>query len=174
MSTAPDIHPDMAVLLRARENAETPAEADIDPARIAVAGDSAGSNLAAALSIAARDAGGPAICAQTLLYPCTGIDLALASYTDYAEGPGLTTASMAWFRDAYTPDATSLAYPLAWPAVAQDFSRLPPAFVHSAEIDPIRDEGHDPWLRARRIRRVVRVFEAPPRRPRPALGKKSP
>jgi acetyl esterase len=121
--------------------ADSPAEAGIDPARIAVAGDSAGGNLAAALTIAARDAGGPAICAQTLLYPCTGIDLALASYTDYAEGPGLTTASMVWFRDAYTPDATGLADPLAWPAVAQDFSRLPPAFVHSAEIDPIRDEG---------------------------------
>lgn len=124
-----------------RRLADSPTDAGIDPARIAVAGDSAGGNLAAALTLAARDAGGPAICAQALLYPCTGIDLALASYTDYAEGPGLTTASMVWFRDAYTPDAAGLADPLAWPAVAQDLAGLPPAFVHSAEIDPIRDEG---------------------------------
>ncbi len=121
--------------------ADMPAEAGIDGTRIAVAGDSAGGNLAAALTLAARDARGPAICAQSLLYPCTGIDLALASYTHYAEGPGLSTASMVWFRDAYTPDATGLADPLAWPAAADDLAGLPPAFVHSAEIDPIRDEG---------------------------------
>ena len=121
--------------------AENSGEAGIDPARIAVAGDSAGGSLAAALALYARDAGGPAIRAQVLLYPCTGIDLALASYTEHAEGPELTTAAMVWFRDAYTPDAAGLADADAWPAVAADFANLPPAFVHAAEIDPIRDEG---------------------------------
>ena len=121
--------------------AETPGEAGIDAARIAVAGDSAGGCLAAALCLASRDAGGPLLRAQAPIYPCTGIDLSLPSYTDFADGPSLTTASMVWFRDAYTPDAESLANPLAWPAMAKDFSGLPPAFVHTAEIDPIRDEG---------------------------------
>ena len=108
-----------------------------------MAGESAGGNLAAGLALAARERDGPALAAQAIVYPCTGIDLELPSYTDFAEGTGLTTANMIVFRDAYTPDAAGLADWRAWPAVAADFSDLPPALVHTAEIDPIRDEGRD-------------------------------
>ena len=121
--------------------AETSGDLGIDGLRIAVAGDSAGGSLAAALAFCARDEGGPAIRAQVMINPCTGIDLSLPSYTDFADGPNLTTAAMIWFRDAYTPDTAGLADAYAWPAAAADFSNLPPAFVHTAEFDPIRDEG---------------------------------
>ncbi len=121
--------------------AENGGEIDVDVARLAVAGDSAGGNLAAALCLAARDRNGPSILAQALVYPGTGLDQDQGSYVEHAEGPGLTTAGTQQYRDWYLPHDTETTDPYARPVMASDFSNLPPAHVHSAEIDPIRDDG---------------------------------
>jgi acetyl esterase len=112
----------------------------IDPARLAVAGDSAGGNLSAALALAARDRGGPSLRAQAVIYPWVGIPFTSASYRDNALGPGLTLDSRLKFRQAYLGgEDTDDGY--AMPIKASDFSRLPPALVMTAELDPIRDDG---------------------------------
>lgn len=126
-----------AVLLHVAAKA---ADYGIDPARLAVTGDSAGGNLAAAVAQAARDRGGPALRAQGLVYPVTGLPPEGGSYDENAEGPGLTTAAMRMYNSAYMTDpATS--DPYARPVVAQDLTRLPPAYVLTAEFDPLRDDG---------------------------------
>ena len=79
----------------------------IDPARIAVGGDSAGGNLAAAVALKARDSGGPAIAFQLLVYPVTDADFETRSYRDNASGYLLTRSSMQWFWDHYVPDAST-------------------------------------------------------------------
>ena len=112
----------------------------IDASRLAVAGDSAGGNLSAALALAARDRGGPALRAQAVIYPWVGIPFTTASYRENALGPGLTLESMLKFRQAYLGgEHTDDAY--AMPIKARDFSALPPALVMTAELDPIRDDG---------------------------------
>ena len=121
--------------------ADNGGDIDVDGRRIAVAGDSAGGNLAAALCLAARDRGGPKIMAQALIYPGTGLDQDRGSYIENADGPGLTTAGTKQYRDWYLPHDTDTTDPYARPIMATDFANLPPAHVHSAEIDPIRDDG---------------------------------
>ncbi len=121
--------------------AEHGGEIDVDGARLAVAGDSAGGNLAAAISLAARDRQGPGILAQALIYPGTGLDQDHASYIENAEGPGLTTAGTRAYRDMYLPEIPDTDDAYARPVMAKTFTGLPPAHVHSAEIDPIRDDG---------------------------------
>ncbi|MEE2980375.1 MAG: alpha/beta hydrolase [Pseudomonadota bacterium] len=113
----------------------------IDPARIALAGDSAGGNLSAATCLAARDRGGPKIAAQALIYPGTGLDKSSPSYVEHADSPGLTTEGTKKYYDLYLPDDCDTDDPYARPVMATDHSGLPPAWVHSAEIDPIRDDG---------------------------------
>jgi acetyl esterase len=113
----------------------------VDAARVAVAGDSAGGNLSAALCLAARDRGGPRIAAQALIYPGTGLDQSAASYIEHADSPGLTTEGTRKYRDLYLPGNRDTDDPYARPVMARDLSNLPPAWVHSAEIDPIRDDG---------------------------------
>ena len=121
--------------------AENPDELGIDAGRIAVAGDSAGGNLGAAVSLAARDRGGPRIAAQALIYPGTGLDQDAPSYLENADGPGLTTESTKKYRDLYLPGNRDTDDPYARPVMATDHSGLPPAWIHSAEVDPIRDDG---------------------------------
>ncbi len=111
------------------------------PTRIAIAGDSAGGNLAAATCLAARDRSGPPICAQALVYPGTGLDQTAGSYVENADAFGLSTASTVRYRDLYLPDDPDTEDPYARPVVATNHAQLPPAWVHSAEIDPIRDDG---------------------------------
>ena len=113
----------------------------IDTARIAVAGDSAGVSLAAALSLAARDRKGPSIVAQLLIFPCTGTDLRSPSYVEHANAPGLTTSGMEQYYKDYLAGCEDMDDPYARPDRATDFSNLPPAFVHPAEFDPLRDDG---------------------------------
>lgn len=113
----------------------------IEAARIAVAGDSAGGNLGAALCLAARDRGGPQIVAQALVYPGTGLDQDSPSYIENADGPGLTTEGTKTYRDLYLPGNRDTDDPYARPVMARDHANLPPAWVHSAEFDPIRDDG---------------------------------
>jgi acetyl esterase len=127
-----------AALLWAAENAET---FDIDAARIGVVGDSAGGNLAAAIALHARDAGGPHIAFQGLIYPVTDYGWDTDSYRANAEGYLLQRASMEWFWRHYIPDPVLAADPRVSPLRAADHANLPPAFVATAEFDPLRDDG---------------------------------
>lgn len=113
----------------------------IDATRIAVAGDSAGGCLGAALALAVRDRGGPPIVAQVLTYGWFGLPQDAGSYTEFANGPGLTAKSMRLFDALFLPDDPDSANPCARPIMATDFSNLPPALVHAAGIDPIRDDS---------------------------------
>lgn len=120
-----------------------PAAYGVDPSRLAVAGDSAGGNLAAAAALWARDNDGPALCCQGLIYPCLTDRLEFASYARNAEAPGLTTKSMDNYWAAYLGEeaAGESTDPLATPLVAEDLAGLPPAFVLVAEYDPLIDDG---------------------------------
>jgi len=112
---------------------------DLDPARIAVGGDSAGGNLAAVVALMARDAG-IALKAQVLIYPATDFTEARPSHDDYAEGFLLTKEGMAWLGGNYVPASRHHDW-RASPILAPDLSRLPPAIVIVGECDPLRDES---------------------------------
>ena len=113
----------------------------IDPARVAVGGDSAGGNLAAVVSRLARDRGGPAIVLQVLVYPCLDAAMDTASHRENAEGFLLTGTTMRWFWASYLGSEVDPRDPMASPLHAADLSRLPPALIITAEFDPLRDEG---------------------------------
>ena len=112
-----------------------------DASKICVGGDSAGGNLAAAVSLMARDRRGPAIRFQLLIYPVTDANFERPSYVDNAEGYFLTSRAMQWFWDHYVPDVAHRTAAYAAPLLADDLSGLPPALVQTAEYDPLRDEG---------------------------------
>lgn len=112
-----------------------------DGARLAVGGDSAGGNLAAAATLMARDRGGPRLAFQLLNYPVTNYDFETASYREKAEGYMLTRADMMWFWDHYLANDADARNPHASPLQAPDLSGLPPAMVITAEYDPLLDEG---------------------------------
>ena len=111
----------------------------IDASRIAVGGDSAGGNLSAALCIATRDTGGPAIAHQLLLYPVIDNDFTRASYAENATGYMLSSEMMQWFWAQYLGDQAVDA--LSAPIRADSLAGLPSATVITAEFDPLRDEG---------------------------------
>jgi acetyl esterase len=121
--------------------AEHATELGGDGSRLAVAGDSAGGNLAAVVALLARDRGGPRIAFQALVYPVTDCDLDTTSYRENAEGYFLTREMMRWFWDQYVPDEARRREPLASPLRAESLTGLPPALVITAEFDPLRDEG---------------------------------
>ncbi|HET9292233.1 MAG TPA: alpha/beta hydrolase [Actinomycetes bacterium] len=108
--------------------------------RLAVAGDSAGGNLAAVVALGARDRGGPAIAFQLLVYPVLDAAGDTASWREHAEGFYLTAAGMRWYWDHYLGGADGAA-PDASPLRAAFFGGLPPALVVGAEHDILRDEG---------------------------------
>ena len=114
-----------------------------DPDRVAVGGDSAGGNLAAAVALAARDRDGPDLAHQLLIYPSTNHpDLRwLDSYDENAEGYLLEMGSVEWYHDQYLPRDAHLGNAYAVPLQARDLSGLPSATVLTAGFDPIRDEG---------------------------------
>jgi acetyl esterase len=122
--------------------AENAAELGIDPRCISVGGDSAGGNLATVVAIRCRDAGGPTLASQVLVYPVTDVSsFETDSHRDFAEGYFLTRAAMQWFTGHYLPSADLIRHPEASPLLAPDVSSLPPALVITAEFDPLRDEG---------------------------------
>jgi acetyl esterase len=108
--------------------------------RLAVAGDSAGGNLAAVVALGARDRGGPAIAFQLLVYPVLDAAADTASWREHAEGFHLTAAGMRWYWDHYLGGADGAA-PDASPLRAASLGGLPPALVICAEHDVLRDEG---------------------------------
>jgi acetyl esterase len=115
----------------------------IDPDRIAVGGDSAGGNLAAVVSLMARDRKGPKPVYQVLIYPVTDTRMNTPSMEENADGPLLTKAAMAWFIQHYLRGENDRLDPLASPLLATDLSSLPATFILTAECDPLRDEGED-------------------------------
>jgi acetyl esterase len=125
--------------------AEHATELGGDPARIAVAGDSAGGNFAAVIAQRARDEGGPALAFQLLWYPSITADLSLPSFTENADAPILNRDVIDAFLTWYAPgldisDPKTLPATLA-PCNASDLSGLAPAFIGSAEHDPLRDDA---------------------------------
>lgn len=120
--------------------ADNAASLGIDASRLAVAGDSAGGNLAACVSIRAKESGGPAICLQLLIYPVTDAQMNTESYETNKDGYMLTRESMEWFWQHYT-GGDHMDNPLASPMSAADLTGLPAACIITAEYDPLRDEG---------------------------------
>ena len=121
---------------------------------IVVAGDSAGGNLALVTALRARDAGGPALAMQLLVYPVADSDLDRRSYHEYDGDEFIVNrGDMVWFWDHYAPDPADRVSPLAAPLRAGDLTELPPAYVITAEHDPLRDEGFEcaERLRAARV-----------------------
>lgn len=112
-----------------------------DPTRLAVAGVSAGGNLAAVTCLRAKEQGTPPICFQLLIVPATNFSFDTVSHQENGEGYGLTRPIMEWFRDHYLNSVADEKHPYASPLLAEDLSGLPPAFVMTAEFDPLRDEG---------------------------------
>jgi acetyl esterase len=118
------------------------AEIGGDPLRIALAGDSAGGNLAAVTTLRIRDEGGPALRGQLLIYPGLGYPSPpTPSYIENAEGYGMSRESATWFWDEYLGGRTHATNPLAAPLLAPDLRGLPPALVITAQYDVLRDEG---------------------------------
>jgi acetyl esterase len=111
-----------------------------DPARIAVMGDSAGGNLAAAVALMARDRSGPVLALQVLAYPVIDDDLETPSYRAYGADHYLTREAMRWYWDQYVPVARRRE-PYVAPIHATTLAGLPAAVVLVAECDPLHDEG---------------------------------
>ncbi len=113
-----------------------------DSGRLAVAGDSAGGNLAAVVSQVARDRGAPALAYQVLLCPATDhYDGGTPSYQAYATGCGMTRDDVVWLFDHYYPSTVDRDDARAFPLQARDVGGLPPGLVITAEYDVLRDEG---------------------------------
>ena len=112
-----------------------------DPARIAVAGDSAGGNLAAVSALTARDSGGPALAFQLLIYPVVDSDLDGGTYATLGNAPVLDRARMAYFWDSYVPDPAQRSDWRCAPLRAATHAGLPPALVIGAGVDPLFGEG---------------------------------
>jgi acetyl esterase len=138
---------DAAAALRfAFEHAE---RLGFDPARIAVGGDSAGGNLAAVATLAAKAGEAPMPAFQLLIYPVCDFSHKRPSYNEFSEGFYLTEADMDWFRGHYLADPEAASGWRASPLLAPDLSGLPPAYVLTAGFDPLRDEGEEYAARLR-------------------------
>jgi acetyl esterase len=125
------------------------AELGADPIRIGVGGDSAGANLAAVASLAAREEGGPTPAMQLLIYPVTETAGEMASRRTFDEGFLLTRADMDFFEGHYLPPGVDRHDPRVSILEADDLRGLPPAYLATAGFDPLRDEGE---AFARRLR----------------------
>jgi acetyl esterase len=119
------------------------AETNLDGSRIAIAGDSVGGNMSAALTLIAKERSGPELAAQALFYPVTDASFDTDSYDQFAEGYFLRRDGMQWFWDQYAPDEAQRDEVTASPlrATTDQLAGLPPALVITAEADVLRDEG---------------------------------
>src|SRR5437588_5106787 len=123
--------------------AEHGSEKDLDASRIAIAGDSVGGNMTAALTLMAKERSGPELAAQLLFYPVTDANFDTGSYHQFAEGYFLRRDAMQWFWDQYTTDPAQRDEITASPlrASTEQLTGLPPALIITGEADPLRDEG---------------------------------
>ena len=123
--------------------AEHGQERGLDSSRIAIAGDSVGGNMSAAVTLLANQPGGPAFRHQVLFYPVTDANFDTESYRQFATGYYLRRDGMQWYWDQYTTDPAQRAEPTASPlrASLEQLAGLPPALVITAEADVLRDEG---------------------------------
>ncbi|MFD2052135.1 alpha/beta hydrolase [Mesorhizobium calcicola] len=140
--------------------AENAVSLGIDRDRIAIAGDSAGGNLAAVLALLARDGLAPSLAAQILIYPNTDARQTADSYRRFGDGFGLTATTMAWFRDHYVRAPDDI---LDWrvsPLLAPDLAGVAPAFVALAGCDILADEGaaYAARLQAAGVPQIVRQW----------------
>lgn len=143
---SPEAHYPVAIeqgYATARWITEHGAGEDLDASRLAVAGDSVGGNMAAALAILAKQRGDVTFVHQSLYYPVTDAGQDTASYQEFAHGPFLLAKSMEWFWDAYLPDHGRRSEITASPlrATTDELAGLPEAFVIVDENDVLRDEG---------------------------------
>ncbi len=130
--------------LAAFDYAHANAEAlGVDPARIAVGGDSAGGNLSAVVAQQATQRGGPAPAFQLLIYPVVDYSARRRSRELFGEGFFLTSAELDWFEGHYVPEGIDLTHPQLSPLLTEDLSGLPPAYLVTAGFDPLRDEGEE-------------------------------
>jgi acetyl esterase len=118
-------------------------ELGLDPSRLALAGDSVGGYTTAVVTQLAKERNGPSIGYQVLMYPVTDSSMSQPSYGEFADGPWLTKAAMAWFWDAYAPNKKDRKKTMASPlsATLEQLKGLPPALVIVDENDILRDEG---------------------------------
>jgi acetyl esterase len=123
--------------------AEHGRELAVDPKRLAIVGDSVGGNMAAAVTLMAKERGGPKIAFQVLFYPVTDANFDTGSYDAFADGPWLTRPAMQWFWNAYLPDVAARQQITATPlnASLEQLKGLPDALVIVDENDVLRDEG---------------------------------
>jgi acetyl esterase len=123
--------------------AENGREIKVDGTRLAVAGDSAGGNMVAAVTLLAKQRGGPRLDFQLMFYPNTDASFSSDSFNQFASGYFLSREDMEWFLDQYVPDNTRRAEPTATPlnAPLEQLTGLPPALLITAESDVLRDEG---------------------------------
>jgi acetyl esterase len=115
-------------------------ELDLVEGRLAVAGDSAGGNLATAVAMLGRDRGGPQIAMQVLAYPVTTTDLSIGFDNDY-EGFSLYRDELQWHQDNYLPDPSRANDPLVSPLDHGNLAQLPPALILTAQCDPLHAQG---------------------------------
>ncbi|MGO4890592.1 alpha/beta hydrolase [Anaerobacillus sp. MEB173] len=127
-----------AALQWVEENAEV---INGNASNIVVGGDSAGGNLAAVVSMMARDQNGPQIKAQVLIYPVTNLSYDTESYKQFEKGYGLDRDLMIWFGDYYIRNEADKKNSYVAPLLAEDVTNLPQAFVITAEFDVLKDEG---------------------------------
>jgi acetyl esterase len=143
---SPEVHYPVAIeqgYATARWIVREGAANQLDPGRMAVAGDSVGGCMAAALALMANERGDVRFVQQSMYYPVTDARMNTASYEQLAEGYFLTAKGMAWFWDAYLPEVDRRSEPFASPLRATDeqLAGLPPTFVIVDEADVLRDEG---------------------------------
>ncbi|MCC9623970.1 alpha/beta hydrolase [Thalassospira sp. MA62] len=134
------IEQDYAVTKYVADHAE---QLNVDPTRLAIAGDSVGGNMTAVVSLLAQERGGPNITAQVLFYPVTNADFNNGSYQEFADGPWLTKPAMEWFWNQYLPENVDRTDPMITPihATPDQLHGQAPALVITAENDVLRDEG---------------------------------
>jgi len=135
------------------------ASVGIDTTRLAIGGDSAGGNLAAAAALWARDHGGPKLRLQLLAYPVTDAAARAESYRTYHDGYGLNAPTMEWFFDHYAPDRATRGDWRVSPLRAKSLGNLSPALVMTAGYDPLRDEGRAYAWRLQREGTVADLVE---------------
>ncbi|MCI4340431.1 MAG: alpha/beta hydrolase [Thermoplasmata archaeon] len=139
----------------------TAARLQTDPGRIAVAGDSAGGNMAAVVCLLARERGGPTISGQVLICPVTAHDPDTPSYRENATGFGFEVSFMPWMWAQYLRGPEDASDPHVAPVRARDLSHLPSALVVTAECDLLRDEGEEYGERLRAAGVAAQVTRYP-------------